>query len=208
MENENLQNEYFLKREVKEKETRAKELKRKVKKTLIRAVILLVAGFGFWAFILPSFQVSNTPEVKGEFFQAQNREHIAIGATHPDYNSNPPTGGWHYNNPAQTGIYDKELPDEQLVHNLEHGHIWISYRPDLDAETVKKLADIAKSFSSKIIMTPRTKNSTSIAIVAWEYLFKLDNFDKGQIQGFIKAHRGKGPENIPDFGFKDFRQDK
>lgn len=212
MENENPQNEYFLKREAKEKETHTKEAKKKMKKILVWTIILIIAGLGFWTVVLPMFQSSDipgTPEVKGEFFPAQNRQHIAMGAAHPEYNSDPPTGGWHYDSPSQTGIYDKELSDEQLIHNLEHGHIWIAYRPDLDAETIEKLADLAKSYGSKIIMTPRAKNSAPIALAAWEYLLKLDNFDEGQIIGFIKSYRGKGPENIPAMGepgFKDFRQ--
>lgn len=181
-------------------------MKRGIKKNLAWAVILFIAGLSFWTLILPMFQVSDTPAVTGEFFQAQNRQHITMGATHPDYNSNPPTGGWHYDSTAQTGIYDKEFVDEQVVHNLEHGHIWISYRPDLNTDTIEKLAKIAKSYGSKIIMTPRAKNDTLIVLVAWEYLLKLDSFDENQISGFIKAYRGKGPENIPDFGFKDFRK--
>jgi len=202
-------NDYFLKREAKEKETYAKEMKNKMKKFLVLAAILVVVGFGFWMFVLPMFQASNAPnssEVRGEFFPAQTRQHIAMGATHPDYNSDPPTGGWHYGNSVQTGIYDKEFADEQTIHNMEHGHVWITYRPDLDKETIEKLADIAKSYGSKIIMAPRAKNSVPIALAAWEYLLKLDNFDGSQITGFIKTHRGKGPENVPDFGFKDFRQ--
>lgn len=212
MENENSQNDYFLKRETKEKETRAKEAKKKVKKIFVWAVVLVVAGLGFWMFVLPvfrTFDTPDTPEVKGEFFPAQNREHIAMGAAHPKYNSDPPTGGWHYSTPAQAGIYDKELADEQLLHNLEHGHVWLSYRPDLDPAVVDKLAGIAKSYGSKIIVAPRAKNDAPIALAAWEYLLKLESFDEGQINGFIKAHRGKGPESIPAMsepGFKDFRQ--
>lgn len=214
MENKNPQNEYFLKREAKEKQIHVKEVKKKNKKILVWAVFLIGAGFGFWTFILPFFQTSDTVsnsnlfDIKEKFFLAQTRQHIAVGAIHPDYNSDPPTGGWHYDSPVQTGIYDKEFPDEQLIHNLEHGHIWIVYHPNLDAETIEKLAVMTKSFSSKIIMTPRNKNNTPIAIVAWEYLLNLDNFDESKIQGFIKTYRGKGPENIPDFGFKDFRKNK
>lgn len=209
MENENPQNEYFLKREAKEKETHTKEAQKKMKKVLVWAVILLVAGFAVWKVADSVTNAPNIVEVKGDFFPAQSRDHIAMGATHPDYSSDPPTGGWHYGTPAQAGIYDKELADEQLIHNLEHGHIWISYRPDLDTEIVGKLADIAKSHGSKIIMTPRAKNTSPIALVSWEYLLKLDSFDELQTEGFIKAHRGKGPEKIPAMGepgFKDFRQ--
>lgn len=206
MENENPQNEYFLKREAKEKETHTKEAKNKIKKILVWAVILLVAGFAVWKVVDSVINAPNIVEVKGDFFPAQSAEHISLGAAHSAYNSNPPTGGWHYGTPAQTGIYDKELADEQLIHNLEHGHVWLSYRPDVDPAVVDKLAEMAKSYGSKVIMAPRANNDTAIALSAWEYLLKLENFDEGQILGFIKAYRGKGPENIPDFGFKDFRQ--
>ncbi|PIR41706.1 MAG: hypothetical protein COV30_02290 [Candidatus Yanofskybacteria bacterium CG10_big_fil_rev_8_21_14_0_10_37_15] len=205
MENQNLQNEYFLKRETKEKEIQFKKTKKIMKRFVIWVILLIIVGFIFWMFILPAFKTVSIPEVRGNFYPAQNREHIAIGAPHPEYNSDPPTGGWHYNDPVQTGIYDEEFPDEQLIHNLEHGHIWIAYKPDLDVETIEKLAEIAKSYGSKIIMTPRSKNNVLIAVTAWEYLLELNGFDEGQILGFIKAYRGRGPENIPDFGFKDFR---
>src|SRR3989344_5723586 len=164
MENENSQNEYFLKREAKEKEVHAKETKSKMKKILVWAVFLLVVGFAVWKVVGSVINAPNIVEVKGDFFPAQSREHISLGAAHPEYNSDLPTGGWHYDTPAQAGIYDKELADEQLIHNLEHGHVWIAYRPDLDAETVGKLADIAKSYGSKIIMTPRAMDEIQVEL--------------------------------------------
>ncbi len=169
-------------------------------------IVVIAAGYGIWSWIQGQRVVGPIP---GEFFPAQSRDHIRPGDQHPAYNSNPPTGGWHYDNPAQSGIYDKEFPDGQIIHNLEHSHIWIAYRPGLAQADVEKLADIAKSYGSKIIMTPRAANDVPIAIVAWEHLLKLDGIDEAQIQAFIKAHRGvAGPEKIPDFGFKDFRTSK
>ncbi len=199
-------NEYFAKREEKEriaKEERLKKMGAKLTKWLIFAV---VAGLLIW-WVYDYFKKSSfegpTP---GEYFQAQSRDHIQGGTQHPAYNSNPPTGGWHYDQPAQTGIYDKEFTDEQLVHNLEHSHVWIAYKPDLPAETIEKLADIAKDYGSKIIMTPRLANDTSIAFVAWEHLLKMEVLDEAKAKEFIEAYRGvAGPEKLADFGFKDFR---
>ena len=140
-------------------------------------------------------------EVKGEFFKTQGQEHIADKASHPAYNSNPPTSGWHYDHAYATGVYTDEKEDEVLVHNLEHGHIWIAYKPDLNPETVKQLRDMAYRFRSQIIMAPRPKNDVPIALGAWEYQLKLQSFDLDKILGFIKAHRGKGPEDVHDPGF-------
>ena len=146
----------------------------------------------------------------GEFFESKGREHIKDGAEHDPYNSNPPSNGPHYDKPAQTGIYNTEFPDEQLIHNLEHSHIWIAYQPaSASAETINQLADVAIKYRSKIIMTPRAANDAPIAIVAWQRVLKLQTFDTDQINAFIKRYRGvAGPAEerlIPDTGFKDFR---
>jgi hypothetical protein len=200
-------NDYLLKKKEKEKMLKEQDRNKMIKKYFVWLVVALLIVVCFW-FIYDYFHKSaqQAARVPGEYFQAQSRDHIDIGAKHDAYNSNPPTGGWHYPTPAQTGIYDTPFPDEQLIHNLEHGHIWIAYKPNLPADQIEKLADIAKSYGSKIIMTPREANDSPIAIVAWEHLFKLDSVDEPQIKVFIDAYRGHGPEIIPDFGFQDFRK--
>lgn len=208
MENTNPTNEYFAKKELKEKEEQASRAKRKVRKVgywVVFLVVLVAAVFGVYKLV-----TRNHVPVPGQFYEAQSREHIGVGAGHQAYKSNPPSGGWHYAAPAQTGIYDKELPDEQIVHNLEHGHIWFAYKPDLSPEQIEALAKIAKDYGSRIIMTPRAANDSPIAVVAWEHVYKLNavNDDtERQIRRFVDTYRNiAGPErNVPDSGFGDFR---
>ncbi|MDP3696515.1 MAG: DUF3105 domain-containing protein [Candidatus Taylorbacteria bacterium] len=210
---DNLQpkNEYFAKREDKEKaaqEEQRKKMTGKIIKWAIALAVLVLLGWPIYSYFKKASDKS-AKSAPGQYFQAQSRDHIKVGAEHPTYNSNPPTGGWHYDQPAQTGIYDKEFADEQLVHNLEHSHIWIAYKPDLPVDQIEKLADIAKDYGSKIIMTPRQANDTPIALVAWEHLLKMDSVDEAVVREFIDAYRGlAGPEKIADFGFKDFRVGK
>lgn len=206
VEDQELKNEYF-----QNKERKVEEAKKRRTRKITRKVILWLIAFGvlgaagFWIYKAAK---SGPPARPGQFFEARSREHIPVGAVHPEYNSNPPTGGWHYDQPAQTGIYDKELPDEQLIHNLEHSHIWIAYRPDLPPDQIEKLAEIAKDYGSRIIMTQRAANDSPIALVAWQYLLKLDSVEEKQVRSFISTHRNiAGPErNVPDSGFKDFRK--
>ncbi|MBI2063603.1 MAG: DUF3105 domain-containing protein [Candidatus Yanofskybacteria bacterium] len=201
-------NEYELKKEQREKEAQTQQAKikmRKIGRAVIYFVVLVLVGFGIYKLMTRNY---TTPP--GQFYEAQSREHIDVGVTHPAYNSNPPSGGWHYGAAAQTGIYDKELPDEQIIHNLEHGHIWFAYKPDLATEQIEALANIAKDYSSRIIMTSRATNDSPIAVVAWEHVYKLDKLDQSsesQIRSFVNAYRNiAGPErNIPDSGFGDFR---
>lgn len=124
------------------------------------------------------------------------RNHVPDG-TKVSYNSNPPTSGNHYAVPASARFYDKELPDEQLVHNLEHGHVWVSFKPGLSAEIV----DMLKSFSSSVvIVTPRSANDADIALAAWGRLDKFNTannvVDEQRIKDFIIRYQGKGPEKL------------
>src|SRR3989344_3698221 len=168
-------NEYFTRREEKDRMAREEKNKRRAKMGMKWFTFIAITGlFIWWVYdYFKTVSVNDSVSV-GEYFQAQSRDHIQVGVQHPAYNSNPPTGGWHYDQPAQTGIYDVEIPDEKLVHNLEHSHVWIAHKPDLPAEQIEKLADIAKDYGSKIIMTPRLANDAPIAIVAWEHLLKME----------------------------------
>ena len=138
--------------------------------------------------------VFSQKSLMGQEFTIQGREHIADGATHSAYNSNPPTSGWHYAQDAEWGVYQTELPDEQLVHNLEHGGIWISYK-SLDAETKAELEAIGKS-TTKVIVEPRAKNDTTIALASWGRLLKLSAFDAEKIREFIATNKNNAPESL------------
>lgn len=67
----------------------------------------------------------------GEKFADQGQEHVATGTPRMKYNSDPPTSGQHYATTASRGVYREETDDRFLIHNLEHGEIWISYNCNL-----------------------------------------------------------------------------
>src|SRR3989344_1710779 len=98
--------------------------RRRVKKILIWLAVLTLLAAAFYGIVFWSkTSAENKP---GEVIAELGRDHIPVGALRPEYNSNPPTSGSHYAVPADWGAYDSEVPDEQLVHNLEHGGIGIS----------------------------------------------------------------------------------
>lgn len=155
--------------------------------------VLIVGGIFFW--IQRSFVASGVDYSKQ--YENLGQDHIKIGEAHKAYNSNPPSSGPHYEEPAQEGYYDAELPDEQLVHNLEHGDIWIAYHPRISQE----MKDALKQFdASKVIITPRAKNDTDIALVAWTRVdaFNIENgkIDRARIEDFIKRYINTGPEKL------------
>lgn len=153
---------------------------------------LVVGGSGYGLYYLTSQPEKLRP---GETFAILGREHISVGASHPAYNSNPPTSGWHHAEPADWGVYQQELPDEQLIHNLEHGGIWISYK-DVDQETKSHIEAIGTRYPGSVVVTPRSANDTKIVLASWGRLEMLESFDETSIVSFIEANKNKSPEPL------------
>jgi len=130
--------------------------------------------------------------------EIQSRDHIAVGAEHLVYNSNPPVGGWHYGQTARRNFYDEKIPDEYIIHNLEHGDVWIAYHPRISTDAKKKLK---RFLYSRVIITARPENNFDISLVAWGRVdgFNLEDgeFPKERIDDFIKRYKNKGTEKVP-----------
>ena len=143
----------------------------------------------------------------GEFFPNVGQEHVPLDQEPPKpYNSNPPSSGAHFSSPARWGVYDSEVPDKLFIHNMEHGGVWISYRPNATKEVVAQLNAIVQEFGgSKIVMAPRSANDADIAVAAWSRVMKLQikggvltDLQKNEIRRFYRAFKNKGPEFVPD----------
>ena len=63
----------------------------------------------------------------------------------PEYKGEiPPAGGAHNNTPQQCDVYTLPIRQESAIHSLEHGAVWITYQPDLPADQVEALKDLAE----------------------------------------------------------------
>jgi hypothetical protein len=140
-----------------------------------------------------------TPGNPGQLITDQGGGHVNTNADVDDYNSDPPTSGRHWPNPAPWGVANDEIADEQQVHNLEHGGIVMQYDCDLvdDCDAlVAQLTPLATQFPVKLILAPRDNMVHAIAVTAWTRLLTLDQFDEAAIQAFIDAYVDQGPEKI------------
>lgn len=146
----------------------------------------------------------------GKAIPLQGAQHIPVGQPHEPYNSNPPTSGPHYADPAQAGFYDEAPVDEHLVHSLEHGYVilWYNCSALSDGQCsqlksqIKEVMQAAGTSSitqtSKLIAVPRQKMDTELALTTWERLDAFDAFDRQRILNYIKAFRDQAPEpSIP-----------
>jgi hypothetical protein len=114
----------------------------------------------------------------------------------------PPTSGAHAN-PVSWGVYDTEVRDDQLIHNMEHGGIYISYQPSLPKEQVKKLKELLSApFSDpqfqprKIVLAPRVENKSPIELSSWRRSEALASYDQQKIKDYITRNLGKSPEPL------------
>src|SRR3989338_6740699 len=181
------------------------ETAKRVKKYLVLFVILVVFIGGIYWLVNRYRQKEASRKIYAVQIDDQGRDHISVGSSHANYNSNPPTSGPHYEEWESKGVYKEQQPDEGLIHNLEHGYIWISYRPDASLEIVEQLESFY-GFGKKIIVEPRKENDMLIAIAAWNWLDKFDpvsgdslnNEELKRIGDFIDEYINQGPEpNAP-----------
>ena len=127
--------------------------------------------------------------------ESQGVDHVIPGEEHDSYNTRPATSGWHFGAPvapARWGIHTIPLPDEVLVHNLEHGYINVHYNcPDGCDELVAQLSELvnqATDLGAKVLMSPYPNMDTRIAMTAWTVIDKFNDFDELRMVEFIIAH--------------------
>jgi tetratricopeptide (TPR) repeat protein len=129
----------------------------------------------------------------------QGHEIITPGATHPAYNSAPPTSGWHYALPAHWGILNNTIEDEIQLRNLASGGILIQYPPSLDQPTLDSLVELVTTLRKdqnycSIILAPNPKAANPIVLTAWNRIDQFADFNRGRIVSFVDAFLGRGPE--------------
>jgi hypothetical protein len=148
--------------------------------------ILLVAGLGY--LIFASVQRSQVPEGTREF---------AVEAGHTDdtvaYDPTPPVGGEHDLTPQTCGFYSLPVRNENAVHSLEHGAIWVTYRPDLPPDQVDRLRTLANA-ESKVLVSPYDDLPAPVVVSSWGRQLWLDSAEDARLGQFVQRFRGMAPE--------------
>ena len=117
--------------------------------------------------------------------------HIPHGQTFNAYNSIPPTSGPHWPSPIRCGIYDSEVPDELLVHNLEHGNVVISYNlPDLQqTQRLKEVVARLAGLDRWGIVRPYSKIPPgTVAMTAWGVVDTFQGVNEEWIRRFFDTY--------------------
>lgn len=104
------------------------------------------------------------------------------------YAQNPPAGGEHDPVWQNCGYYAEPVRNENAVHALEHGAVWITYQPDLPQDQVAALRELAAS-QSHILVSPMDGIPAPVVASAWGQQLQLQSADDEQLQQFVRRYR-------------------
>ncbi len=117
------------------------------------------------------------------------RDHVAGGVAYPQ---TPPVGGPHAPAWQNCGVYATPVPAENAVHSLEHGAIWITYRPTLPAA---QLASIREAIAGqhRTLVSPYPGLPSPVVATAWGVRLRLDSASDPRLTAFLTTY-GSGSQ--------------
>ncbi|KQR35137.1 DUF3105 domain-containing protein [Deinococcus sp. Leaf326] len=111
------------------------------------------------------------------------------------YKEAHPVGGAHNAQWQNCGTYTQDLYPEYAVHSLEHGAVWVTYRPDLPQSEVLALQD-ALDGRTHTLLSPRREQTAPIVMTAWNAQLELERTSDPRVTAFIQKYEqaGTAPE--------------
>jgi hypothetical protein len=126
-----------------------------------------------------------------------SHQHIAAPVSYPQ---SPPVGGRHW--PPRAGgvlgwqacaVYDEPVVNEFAVHSLEHGAVWLTYRPGATPTEVSGLIALAAIRPEYVLVSPYPGQSTPFAATAWGLQLETNTADDSRLGTFTRSYAG-GPQ--------------
>ncbi len=104
-----------------------------------------------------------------------------------DYPREPPTNGDHAPIWQNCGFYKEPVKNETAVHSLDHGAVWISYRPNLPTSQLDVLRKLAKERYVLVSLYPG--QPAPVIVTAWRNQIRLQNANDPRLKQFVKQFR-------------------
>lgn len=114
-----------------------------------------------------------------------------------DYADPPPAGGPHNPCWATWGVHADPVPDDNFVHNLEHGGVvWLYDCEGCDAD-VAALEGLAADVELFALVTAYPDSPSPFAAVAWGWRLTTGCVDVELERAFYDEHVNHAPESLP-----------
>jgi len=131
-------------------------------------------------------------------FPENNHKHVTGTVV---YDHTPPAGGAHSAVWQNCGIYGQPVQNEHAVHSMEHGAVWITYRPDLTAGSVAQLRDFVRSHAvgrqGYLLLSPYRGLSSPVVASTWGAQLALTGPSDPRLAAFVSRYAGGGQGGEP-----------
>jgi len=146
--------------------------------------VALVGGTS-WAVVGSSGSGSSTQNKVAltgmQTYSGLARDHVAGPVSYPQ---TPPVGGAHSSTWQNCGVYSTPVHNENAVHSLEHGAMWITYRPGLAApELATLLSDVAGQ--PYALVSPYPGLPSPVVASVWGVQLKLSSASDPRLKAFV-----------------------
>ena len=103
------------------------------------------------------------------------------------YDQDPPTNGDHASYWLNCGFYSSSVENEAAVHSMDHGAVWITYRPDLPEDQVNTLRDLARE--DYVLVSPYQGLRAPVIATAWRNQLELEGANDPRLRQFVDQFR-------------------
>jgi hypothetical protein len=104
-----------------------------------------------------------------------------------EYDREPPTNGNHDPLWQNCGIYEEPIEDRHAVHSMDHGVVWITYRPDLPEQQLETLRPY--SDENYVILSPYPGQDAPVTATSWRVQLELNSADDPRLRRFVNQFR-------------------
>jgi hypothetical protein len=165
---------------------------RRVILAVAAVVVLVVAYFVLKPIINPSAPKGGNPATDVPALSAV-KTFDYVGGEHTTgpvtYQQTPPAGGPHDPVWEDCGVYTQPLRNENVVHSLEHGTVWVTYRPGLPASDVQTLQTALGAVKDKkTILSPYPGLPSPVVVTVWNAQLDLKSAADPRLADFLSFY--------------------
>ncbi|WP_189004540.1 DUF3105 domain-containing protein [Deinococcus roseus] len=111
-----------------------------------------------------------------------------IHATDPvNYPFYPPVMGLHHPTWANCGIYLKTIDARMALHSLEHGALWVTFKPTTEARKLAFLQTLVKGNPYRL-MSLEARQTADVVLTVWGVQLVVSTWDEKAIKDFADQY--------------------